>query len=71
MACDICGKTGCYLESLNTQYQTDKIKDICSDCSRMVNDQLWEIRKINQNFLQKAVISFMKNKRENLATGNT
>jgi hypothetical protein len=67
MACDICGKNGCYLEPLNTQYQTDKIKDICSDCSKLVNDQLWEIKKLTMTITEKTVISFMKNKRENLA----
>lgn len=69
MACDICGKTGCYLEPLNSDYQTDKIKDICSDCARSVNDQLWKIRKLNATFAQKMLIAFMKNKK-NLATVN-
>lgn len=67
MACDICGKTGCNLETLNTQYQTDDIKDICSDCSRMVNNQLWKIRKINQKFCEYFLVSFMREKK-NIAT---
>ena len=70
MACDICGKTGCYLESLNSQYQTDKIKDICSQCSTMVNKHLWEIRKLNQGIAEKMLIRFMKQKK-NIATGES
>ena len=47
MACDICGKTGTSLVPLNADYQTNAIKDICGDCEREVNNQLWKIRTLN------------------------
>jgi hypothetical protein len=37
MACDICGKTGCNLESLLDIYKTKDIQQICGDCSGIVN----------------------------------
>ena len=61
MACDICSKTGTSLVDLYSQYQTDTIKQICSECEKKVNDHLWKLRemstKMNTNFL----IRFMEN----------
>jgi hypothetical protein len=69
MACDICGKTGVSLENLNDQYQTSDIKSICSECSLIVNDKLWKIRKLSMNIVERSLISFMVN-RKNLAIKN-
>lgn len=63
MACDICGKTGTVLESLNNQYQTEQIKEICPDCTRDVNNHLWDIRKLTQNILEVWLKRFMENRR--------
>ena len=61
MACDICGKTGTFLVPLLSLYQTDDIKEICSECEKKVNDHLWKMKemstKMNTNFL----IRFMEN----------
>lgn len=46
MACDICGKTGVYLNDLLGIYQTDEVKSICSDCEKVVNVQLRKIQKM-------------------------
>ena len=64
MACDICGKKGCSLVQLYTQYQTDDIKDICGDCERDVNNHLWKIRSLNQGILERFLKRFMANKKE-------
>ncbi len=48
MACDICGKTGCNLVPLNSDYQTDDIQQICSSCASLVNDHLWKLRTQSQ-----------------------
>lgn len=63
MACDICGKTGSGLESLNSQYQTEHIKEICSECARDVNDQLWKIRALTQNILVVWLKRFMEERK--------
>lgn len=61
MACDICGKTGESLNSLLSFYQTEKIKDICSECLSKVNSHLYELKamsnKMNESFLRR----FMEN----------
>lgn len=64
MACDICGKTGCDLEQLKSEYQTDKISDLCSDCLRDVNKHLWEVRKMEMKMTMGLVKRFMTNLRE-------
>ena len=69
MACDICGKTGTGLESLNDQFQTDDIKEICPRCARDVNDHLWKIRALTSNILRIWLKRFMeerKGKRPNV-----
>lgn len=49
MACDICGKSEMMLQQLNKEYQSDKIKDICTECSKKVNDHLWTLRLWSSN----------------------
>lgn len=63
MACDICGKVGVSLVPLNTDYQTDAIKDICGTCESEVNTQLWKIRTLNHGFLRRWLIKFMENRK--------
>ena len=57
MACDICGRTGTTLQLLHSYYQTETIKEVCSDCLSKVNQHLWELRrmsdKMNENFLKR------------------
>jgi len=61
MACDMCGKSEQYLQQLNPQYQTDKIKDICSECSKKVNDHLWDLRKLSNKMNESFLKQFMEN----------
>ena len=60
MACDICGKTGVPLQQLITQYQTDKISDLCSECMNETNEALGKIRsmtqKLNYTFVQRFML---------------
>lgn len=61
MACDICGKSESMLQQLNSEYETDKIKDICGACSLMVNEHLWQLRKMSNKMNQSFLKQFMEN----------
>lgn len=69
MACDICGESTLCPQQLYPEYQTDKIKDLCPKCMTVVNNHLWELRrmsnKMNQNFLKR----FMENWRHKKEAG--
>ena len=65
MACDMCGKTGCDLVRLNEGYKTDDIQDICSDCSRLVNDHLWKLRKVMDGTVKTTLKKWIANFKEN------
>ena len=69
MACDMCGKTGVSLEQLKSEYQTDKISDLCSDCIRLTNKHLWEVRKLSAKFNQNAIQRFMAEFRKHKFNG--
>ena len=64
MACDICGKSEMNLQHLNKEYQDDKIKDLCSECSKKVNDHLWTLRlwssKMNESFLKQWMMNMRR-----------
>jgi hypothetical protein len=65
MACDICGKTGEPLSSIREVYQTDDIKDMCSDCERVINKHLWVIKEHTlklQGTLLKRFMDVLSNK---------
>ena len=66
MACDMCGKVTNTLESLKSEYATREIKLLCSDCMRLTNNHLWDVRKLsnklNMNFVQRFMAEFRKNK---------
>lgn len=61
MACDICGENGKPLVDLLPAYQTEKVKQICPECEKTINNQLWKIRavtaKINQSLVQRFMTS--------------
>lgn len=56
MACDICGKTGTPLEDVKSEYKTEDIQCICSDCSRLATDHIWKLHKLTR----KANCTFIK-----------
>lgn len=64
MACDICGKSEMNLQQLNEEYQSKEIKDICSQCSKQVNDHLWNLRlwssKMNESFLKQWMMNMRR-----------
>lgn len=61
MACDICGETGRPLELLHEHYQTNKIKEACPDCTKIINKHIWDIREMNRkiehSFTRKFIIN--------------
>jgi len=61
MACDICGKVGTYFEPLRDRYQTEEIKQACSDCVKEINDHIWKIREMNSKIEQSFIRKFMAN----------
>ena len=62
IVCDICGDTPERLVDLVSEYQTDKIKQICPVCEDVVNKKLWDIKlvtaKINQSLIKRFMGSF-------------
>lgn len=62
IVCDICGNTPERLVDLVSEYQTDKIKQICHVCEDVVNKKLWDIKlvtaKINQSLIKRFMGSF-------------
>lgn len=69
--CDLCSKNTPHLEQLNDQYQTETIKQICSGCSRMVNNHLWEVRKLTNGIIKNAVTRFMVERKMKMAPPET
>lgn len=63
MACDTCGKTGVDLVKLLDTYKTEEICDVCKDCEREINKQLWKIKKITGDIQQGLLRRFMTNMR--------
>lgn len=61
MACDMCGKKGTDLESLNKGYKTDDIQNICPECVRIVNAHLWKIRGVTDGMCKTMLKRFMAN----------
>lgn len=55
--CDICGKTASILEmeSLRDCYQSEGVKDVCRECSKWADDQLWKIRDENATELKRRI----------------
>jgi protein-arginine kinase activator protein McsA len=69
MACDMCGKVGANLDAVNDSYKTGDIQHICSDCSKVINDQLWAISKIQSGFAKTFIKRYMMNKKLNITKG--
>jgi protein-arginine kinase activator protein McsA len=59
MACDICGRTGISLEDVQTFYQTNDIKQICSNCAKDINKHLGKIRTMNIKITEHWLKRFM------------
>ena len=70
MACDMCDKKGCELETLLDGYATKDIKQVCYTCSRLLNSQLYKIRRVTDGIIKTQLKRFISNKRDNLVTKN-
>ena len=57
MACDICGNNSKPLTDLREIYQTSEIKQICTDCEKVVNKKNSElltfVLKLRSSWLKK------------------
>lgn len=71
MGCDICGKTGVYLERFREPYQTEDIKEACSDCVKKVDDHIWKIRAMNNKIEKSFTRQFIDNMRSKLFRSKT
>jgi len=67
VACDICGKTGAYLEDIRDIYKTDSIQNICSECSSEVNGHLSKLRVMTYEIQQHWLKKFMQNMKSKFA----
>jgi hypothetical protein len=63
MACDTCGKTNVELVKLVDIYKTEEICDVCKDCEKEINKQLWKIKGITADIQQGLLKRFMANMR--------
>lgn len=63
MACDTCGKTGVELVKLIDIYKTEEICDVCKDCEKEINKQLWKIKGITADIQKGLLKRFMANMR--------
>lgn len=46
MACDICGNNTKPLEPLREIYQTAEVKQVCPDCTKVLNKELRKIQDV-------------------------
>jgi hypothetical protein len=55
--CDICQKTcnAHEMAPLLSIYRTDTVRDVCPECSRWADDQLWIIRDTNAPELRRRI----------------
>lgn len=62
MACDLCGKRGCYLNDLRDCYKTDEVQQICDECMREVNEQHRKTQKWAFALLERFMKRFLTEK---------
>ena len=65
MACDMCGKTGIHLEHLHDKYRTEDIQSVCGDCSKILDDHLFKLRKVLANTVTATFLEWIKNFKKN------
>ena len=66
MACDMCGKKGCELVKLRDCYQTDDVKDVCTDCCTVIDKHLSKLRMVTHNILVDTLRRFIGIRRKEL-----
>lgn len=49
MACDICGNNKESLADLRAIYQTDKVKQVCPACEKVLNKELSKLQSVVSN----------------------
>ncbi|WP_043062340.1 hypothetical protein [Brucella anthropi] len=58
--CDICNEHSAYVNEVREIYRTDDIRDICSDCEKIVNKQLRKIQTAHGSAQQSLLKRFMR-----------
>lgn len=42
----MCGKDEGHLQKINLEYRTEEIQSLCGECASLLNDHLWELKKV-------------------------
>ena len=66
MGCDICGKSGVYLQDLKAPFQTEDIKEICDDCNRQLTKHNQKLHDLTFKIKQRWIKTFMAHLKEKL-----
>ena len=61
--CDTCLKRTDDLYPLLECYKTDEIQDICYECNKVINKQLWKVKSLTSRMTTELLKLFMANLR--------
>lgn len=64
--CDVCGKEKTWIEPLQSEYATNEVKVVCSDCLRILNSHFDDIRRLQRKILFTWMKRFIMSLREKL-----
>lgn len=69
--CDTCGKESDDLQTLRESYRTKDVKEVCPDCEKIINDQLYKVRRLQSkmtfSLMQRFINIFRSKKRKNVS----
>lgn len=64
--CDMCGKETSNLFELLECYRTKEIKDLCNECIKPVNNQLFNLRQVNHGWISRMLRVFIRHKKSRI-----
>jgi len=63
--CDMCGKgvkDTFGISELYEQYRTNEVKDVCRECSNMINDHLFKLKAVESKLISLTMKEWISNK---------